>query len=220
MAKAKKNIIEFDFETDGLKDCQPVQIGAVVIEPMNLELIKGSEFCSMMKPIDINREDYYDNHVDCIKWHAKNYGISPEEIFNNWHNAPDQKTVWQQFAEFVKKYKTSTSHWSCPIPAGKNIRRFDLPIVNKLNDKYKIKTMFHPHHSVDLEDFTYYWLEFLNDGPISYSMDNLRIFFGLDTNEIAHDALGDARETAIIIQRFLRLHKSQANKIPFKNAFK
>ena len=191
MAKSKKNIIVFDFETDGLKDCQPVQIGAVVIEPMNLELIKGSEFCSMMKPIDINRKDYYDNHADCIKWH-----------------------------EFVKKYKTSTSHWSCPIPAGKNIRRFDLPIVNKLNDKYKIKTMFHPHHSVDLEDFTYYWLEFLNEGPISYSMDNLRIFFGLDTNEIAHDALGDARETAIIIQRFLRLHKSQANKIPFKNAFK
>jgi DNA polymerase III epsilon subunit-like protein len=220
MGKVKKNIVVFDFETDGLVEPQPVQIGAVVIDAMNLSTIKGAEFCSDMKPDGIDNDDYFETHTDVIKWHAKNYDVEPEAIFEKWKAAPDQKLIWTQFEEFVRRYRTSTSHWSAPVAAGKNIRNFDLPIVERLNKKYKIKNMFHPTLTCDLEDFVYYWLEYVSDPPQSASMDNLRIWFGLNTGETAHDALGDARETALLIQRFLRLHKRQAPKIPFKDSFR
>ena len=48
-------ICVFDFETDGSdpKECSPVQIAAVIVDPINLEIVPNSEFNINFKLIDI-----------------------------------------------------------------------------------------------------------------------------------------------------------------------
>ncbi len=51
----KQNIVVFDLETSGLSPIndEVVQIAAVAIEPHTLEIIAGSQFESLIKPIKI-----------------------------------------------------------------------------------------------------------------------------------------------------------------------
>ena len=62
------------------------------------------------------------------------------------------------------------------------------------------------------------WFESLEE-PKSYSLDNLRIFFGMST-EGGHDAMKDVDDTTELILRFMKLTRRYAKQVKFKGACK
>ena len=47
-----QKICVFDMETDGINpyQCSPVQIAAIIVDPIKLEIVKDSEFNINLKP--------------------------------------------------------------------------------------------------------------------------------------------------------------------------
>jgi exonuclease I len=225
----KNKICVFDMETDGSdpRACSPVQLAAVIIDPINLEIVKGSEFNINFKPETLEADDNYVYTTDILDFHAKVRGCAKDDILNSWKTYPKQSQAWDMFVNYLDKYHTRSSkksQFSAPIAAGYNINRFDLVIVDRLSNKYKNtnkegKTdLFYPRDVMDVINLVFYWFE-NNDEIKSLSLDNLREYFGID-KEGGHDALKDVMDTANIMIRFLKLHRSLSAKIKFKGAFK
>jgi DNA polymerase III epsilon subunit-like protein len=221
-------ICVFDFETDGSdpKICSPVQIAAVMVDPIKLEIIPDSEFNANFKPEVLEQNDNYTYETDILDFHSKVKGCSKDDVLNSWKLYPKQDISWKMFVEYLNKYHTRTSkksQFSAPIAAGYNIYKFDLPIVNRLSSKYgnlnkeKRTDIFYPRDVVDVINLVFYWFEHNNELK-SYTLDNLRDYFGI-SKEGAHDAIKDVKDTANIMIRFLRLHRSLSQKIKFKNSF-
>ena len=133
-------ICVFDFETDGVNPnvCSPVQLAAVMVDPIKLEIIKNSELNIKLKPEKLENPDFvYDN--DILDFHAKVRGSNRESILAEWKQYPSQKNSWGLFTDYLDKYhsrSTKKSQFSAPIAAGYNIYRFDLNILYILIDKY------------------------------------------------------------------------------------
>ena len=238
----KNFICVYDFETDSAdpNTCEPVQIASCIISPTTLEIVDNSEFSSFMRPEDIDEDSYYDEHRDTIRWHAKNYvdnfteldAESQEEecnkIYLKWKSSPTQEQVFNEFASYLSKYHTTQkrqSMFTAPIRAGHNIRSFDDVILFRkckdfdlLNGKKTDVKIFHPRDSVDIKELAFLWFESLSE-PKAYNMDELRLFFGMSTHG-AHDALNDIRDEALVIQKFLRLHRMTAARVKFKGAMR
>ena len=225
----KNKICVFDMETDGSdpRVCSPVQIAAVIVDPINLEIIKGSEFNMNFKPEVLEADENYVYTTDILDFHAKVKGCSKETVLGAWKDYPKQNQAWSTFVDYLDKYHTRTtkkSQFSAPIAAGYNINRFDLVIVDRLSTKYKNtnkegKTdLFYPRDVLDVINLVYYWFENNNDVK-SLSLDNIREYFGIDKTN-AHDALKDVIDTANLMIRFLKLHRNLAEKIKFRNSFK
>lgn len=225
----KNKICVFDFETDGSdpRVCSPVQLAAVIVDPINLEIIKGSEFNINFMPETLESDENYQYTTDILDFHSKVRGCSKEDILNSWKTYPKQDQAWNMFVDYLDKYHSRSSkksQFSAPIAAGYNINRFDLVIVDRLSSKYKNvnkegKTdLFYPRDVMDVINLVFYWFE--NNNEIkSLSLDNLREYFGIDKSG-AHDALKDVTDTAGIMIRFLKLHRNLSEKIKFKGAFK
>jgi len=222
-----RNIVVFDFETTGTnpQECEPVQVAAVVIDPRNLKFMEDSSFNSMMRPPaldDMEIEEYMESDADLlstIKWHAKNQNKTPEEVAQSWKDAPSQKEVWDCFIKYVDKYNWKGKPWFAPIPAGMNIRGFDLVIYKRLNELYHIKMgPFWPRDKIDVMDLCFYWFENLPDPPPKYNMDTLREWFGIAT-EGSHDALKDVMDCGNLITKFMKLHRSMASRVKFQEGF-
>jgi hypothetical protein len=210
----------FDLETDSLDTAiaSPVEVACAMIDPFSIELIDGSEFQSFMKPPGIeDRNKYMSNPAiaSTVKWHSGQENCSIDDILDKWSNYPEQSVVWNLFAQHLSKYNRRQSQWDAPIPAGQNIRAFDLPIVERLNEKYKIKKLFHKAEVCDLRDITFLWLRWDAD-LTSRSMDNLRKYFNVKSRGKAHTAMADVYEEAELIIRFLKLHKDLFSRINFK----
>lgn len=225
----KNKICVFDFETDGSdpKKCSPVQIAALMIDPINLEIIEDSVFSAFFKPEVLEDDEKYVYTTDILDFHAKVKSCDKNTVLSEWLKYPNQKTSWDMFVNYLDKYHTRTtkkSQFSAPIAAGYNINRFDLHIIDRLSKKYKntnkegCTNLFFPRDVVDVMNLVFYWFENNNDIK-SYSMDNMREYFGI-SKDGAHDALKDVRDTANILVRFLKLHRSLSDKVKFKNAFK
>lgn len=221
-------ICVFDFETDGSdpKICSPVQIAAVIVDPIQLEVIEGSEFNINFKPEVLEQSEDYQYTTDILEFHSKVKGCSQEDVLNQWKKYPKQELSWKLFASYLDKYHTRSSkksQFSAPIAAGYNIYRFDLPIINRLSIKYGNTNkegntdIFFPRDVVDVMNLVFYWFEHNNDLK-SYTLDTLRDYFGIDKTG-AHDALKDVKDTAEILIRFLKLHRSLSQKVKFKNSF-
>lgn len=219
----------FDLETDGSNPdvCSPVQIAAVILDPIKLEIIPDSEFNISLKPdaLDINPEYAYDDS-DVLDFHAKVRGTSKAEILDTWHKNQKQDQAWKMFVNYLQMYHTRSSKKNCfsaPIAAGYNINRFDLPIINRLSRKYKNvnkedKTdLFYPRDVIDVMNIVFYWFENNNELK-NYTLDHLRDYVGLSKDN-AHDALQDVKDTANILIRFMKLFRSLSPKIKFRNAF-
>lgn len=224
----KQFVCVYDFETDGNKPhvCEPVQLAACIISNTTLEIVDDSEFCVNMKPPGVDDEDYFETHKDTIKWHAGNYDCTPEEIHERWKGYPDQKEGWQHFMSYLKKYNKNQARktkWDAPIRAGANIREFDNIIMDRLCERYGEvdkngqQKIFYPRDVIDIKEIAFYWFENLPE-PSALNMDVLRPFFGIPS-EGGHDALKDVRDEAWIVQKFMRLFRRQAPKIPFKGAY-
>lgn len=225
----KNKICVFDFETDGSDPsaCSPVQLAAVIVDPVNLEIVKGSEFNINFKPEVLENDENYVYTTDILDFHSKVRGCSKDDILNQWKTYPKQSQAWDMFVNYLSKYHSRSSkksQFSAPIAAGYNINRFDSVIIDRLSVKYKNTNkegrtdLFYPRDVLDVINLVFYWFE-NNDDIKSYSLDNLRDYFGID-KEGAHDALKDVKDTANILIRFLKLHRNLSSKIKFKGAFK
>ena len=228
MANNQK-ICVFDFETDG-KDpnvCSPVQLAAIMVDPVKLEIIPNSEFNISIKPLALEKDkDYAYEDSDILDFHARVRGSTKAEILKSWHAYPDQDTSWKMFVSYLEMYHLRSDKKSCftaPIAAGYNINRFDMKIVERLSKKYKnvnkegASSLFYPRDIIDIMNLIFYWFEGSNDLK-SYSLDNLRDYLSI-SKEGAHDALKDVKDCADILIRFLRLHRSMFGKIKFKGSF-
>lgn len=221
-------ICVFDFETDGSdpNSCSPVQIAAVMIDPLQLEIIEGSEFNMHFKPEVLEQSENYEYTTDILDFHAKVKGCNKEEVLAEWKGYPKQELSWKLFVNYLDKYHSRSSkksQFSAPIAAGYNIYRFDLPIINRLSKKYGNvnkegnNNIFYPRDVADVLNLIFYWFEHNNDLK-NYALDTLRDYLGID-KEGAHDALKDVRDTAAILIRFMKLHRNLSEKVKFKNSF-
>jgi DNA polymerase III epsilon subunit-like protein len=221
-------ICVFDFETDGSDPnvCSPVQIAAVMIDPFQLEIVEGSEFNINFKPEVLENADNYEYQTDILDFHAKVKGCKKEDVLAEWIKYPKQELSWKLFVSYLDKYHTRTSkksQFSAPIAAGYNIYRFDLPIVNRLSQKYGNTNkegntnIFFPRDVIDGLNLVFYWFEHNNELK-SYALDNVRDYLGIN-KEGAHDALKDVQDTAAIIIRFMKLHRNLSQKVKFKHSF-
>jgi DNA polymerase III epsilon subunit-like protein len=216
-------IVVFDFEVSGIDPFvdEPVQIASVTIDPYKLEIVKDSEFESLMKPIKI-------------------FTGTPDEVDDNWikhqgawdvnkktkeelRNAPLPDHVWKAFVNHVKKY--NTRGWGGkPIPSGHNIQGYDLHIVDRLCREYKVavdkngkQQLFNTRTILDTLNVLFLWFENQPE-PTDYKMDTFRKYFGM-SSENSHDAGQDVRDSAEILIRFLKLHRHFAPKVRFKGSF-
>lgn len=216
-------------ETDGSNPevCSPVQIAAIIIDPNRLEIIKDSEFNISLKPTSLEEnEEYSYSDSDVLDFHAKVQGKSKEDILGSWKSFPSQDIGWKSFVSYLEMYHTRSDKKSCftaPIAAGYNINRFDLKIVERMSIKYKNlnkegkTSLFYPRDVVDVMNLIFYWFEG-NSELKNYTMDHLREYFGI-AKDGAHDALKDVKDTAELLIRFLKLHRSLSKKIKFRDSF-
>lgn len=225
-------ICVFDFETDG-KDpnvCSPVQLSALIVDPIKLEIVKNSEFNVYLRPEKLETETenpYADS--DILEWHGKVKGTDASSVLKSWKEYPNQKNSWQQFISYLDSYHSSAhggkrSQFTAPVAAGYNILRFDMSIVQRLSGKYgnvnkeKETCIFHPRDKIDIMHLAFFWLESFSDIK-SLSLDSLRDYLGIDKTN-AHDAIKDVEDCANILIRFMRLHRNLSKKIKFKDSFK
>jgi DNA polymerase III epsilon subunit-like protein len=220
----------FDLETDGVNPdvCSPVQIAAVIVDPIKLEIIPDSEFNISLKPEALENNPEYDyNDNDVLDFHAKVQNSSKEKVLGNWKSFQKQELGWNMFVSYLDMYHIRSSGkkscFTAPIAAGYNINRFDLRIVDRLSKKYNNLNkegrsgLFYPRDIVDIMNVIFYWFENNNELQ-NYTLDNLRDYLGI-SKEGAHDALKDVKDTADILIRFLKLHRNMSSKIKFKGSF-
>lgn len=223
-----KTYLILDFETDALDKniCSPIQIGAIAIDANKLEIIPNSEFYSWVQPDDVNDSDYYIKHKATLDWHCKNYNSSIDDFLVKLKNAPTEKIVFDNFTNYISKYHTkpnSQTIFSAPILAAYNGYNFDFPILDRLCKKYnKInkdgeQNLYFSRDTIDILKIVTLWFTPIDEVK-SFSMDSIRDYLGL-SKAGAHDALVDIRQEAMILIKFLSLHKRLATQIPFKNAF-
>jgi exonuclease I len=221
-------ICVFDFETDGSDptSCSPVQIAAIIVDPLTLDVIPDSEFNIHFKPETLEKDPNYVYTTDILDFHAKVRGSSKEYILKEWQSYPSQEQSWKMFTDYLSKYHSRSSkksQFSAPISAGYNINRFDLKIIDRLSKKYNNvnkennSDIFYPRDVIDVMNLIFYWFE-NNSDLKNYTLDSLREYFGIDKTG-AHDALKDVKDTASIMIRFLKLHRNLSSKVKFKNSF-
>lgn len=234
----KNKICVFDFETDGADphNCSPVQLAAVIVDPVKLKIVENSEFNINLKPERLEKAEgvTIDNHPytdsDILDWHGKVRGVDKSTILEDWLKYPEQKHSWQQFISYLDNYhlggsgRKTKSKFTAPIACGYNINRFDMKIVDRLSEKYdqfdakeKSTSIFHPRDRIDLMYVVNLWFMYIPEIK-SISLDSIRSYMGIDSDN-AHDALKDVTDCANILIRFLKLHKNFANRIQFKNSF-
>lgn len=224
-----QKICVFDLETDGADPvkCSPVQIAAVIIDPLKLEVIEDSEFNINLKPeLIADNKDYDYSDSDVLDFHAKVKGVSKAKVLEDWHGYQKQELGWKMFISYLDMYHLRSERKSCftaPIAAGYNINRFDLKIIQRLSVKYDNvnkegqTSLFYPRDVIDLMNMVFYWFENSNELK-NYTLDNLRDYLGI-SKEGSHDALKDVKDTANILIRFMKLHRNIAKKVKFKGSF-
>ena len=221
-------ICVFDFETDGSDplNCSPVQIAAIIIDPLTLDIIPDSEFNINFKPETLEKDPNFVYTTDILDFHAKVKGSSKDDILKEWQSYPNQEQSWKMFINYLNKYHSRSSkksQFSAPIAAGYNINRFDLKIIDRLSKKYdnvnkeNNSDIFYPRDVIDVMNLIFYWFE-NNPELKNYTLDSLREYFGIDKTG-AHDALKDVKDTASIMIRFLKLHRNLSGKVKFRNSF-
>lgn len=225
----KQKICVFDFETDGSDPakCDPVQIAAVMVDPIELCIIKDSEFNIFCKPTTIEKDSEYKyDDSDVLDFHAKVRGTTKEKILADWHEYPKQSNSWKMFVSYLEQYHSRASkknQFSAPIAAGYNINRFDLKIVHRLSTIYKNtdkegnSSIFYPRDVLDIMNLVFLWFENNNELQ-KYTLDTVRDYLGI-SKDGAHDALKDVRDSAEILIRFMKLHRKLGAKVKFKNSF-
>ena len=217
---ASRDIIVFDFETGSRnpRRTQPTQLAALALDGRNLKL-KGT-FNSEIRPI-LSDNKAIEVGLDPLEEDALRItGKTREEL----KKAPTLRSVWKKFIQFVDQYNWKGTQWFAPIPAGFNIVGFDMIIIDRLCKEYgpyntdrEQQKLFHAIYKVDMMDNYFMWSE--GDPSVkSISMDSLRDRMGL-SKENAHDALQDVKDTANIMIKFMKTHRSVYRNLKIDKAF-
>lgn len=132
--------------------------------------------------------------------------------------APDTALTWQLFVEWVDQYNKSTgvkTAWNAPIPAGFNIMRYDLPILNRYckeygpwDDKRNDQKLVHQIYAYDVLQQMAFWTE-NNKDVQKLNLSAVLEYFGVSEEVIAgaHDATFDTAATAEILIKLLRVER-------------
>ena len=215
-----RDYIVFDFETGSRnpRKTQPTQIAALALDGRNFKL-KGT-FNSEIRPI-LDDEKAVEMGFDPLEDEALRItGKNREDLAK----APMPKTVWKKFCNFVNQYNWKGTQFFAPIPAGFNIIGFDMIIIDRLCKAYgpydkerEQQKLFNKIYKVDMMDNMFMWTE--GDPAVkSISMDSLRDRMGL-SKENAHDALQDVKDTANIMIKFMKTHRSVYRNLTIDKAF-
>jgi len=205
----KRDIVVFDLETGGRNPftCQPTQIAAVALDGRNLKP-KG-EFCSGIWAETDDDKAIEAGLAPIEEGALKVTGQTREEIAK----FPTPESVWRKFVSFVNRFNYKKTSWFAPIGAGWNTLGYDMPIINRMAEKYgqwddkrNQQTLFHQIFHVDMMQNMYMWMEADQDVK-SLSLDTMRERFGIP-KEGAHDALKDVKDTADILAKFLKTHRA------------
>ncbi len=206
------NVIVFDLETSSAdKDTtQILEIAAIALDPIRWKPIPGSEFVSLVKPDDESTIQSGALAVNKLK-------------IEDLRKAPSAKIVFNSFVEHIRRYGgKTTSSFTAPYPAGKNIRQFDLPIISRYCKRFKLvdangnQKLFNQKWEIELEDDLFRWFGQTNMTE-NLSMDTVREWFGIDKVG-AHRAIIDVRQTAWLICKFQRFYREQSKKVSFKDS--
>lgn len=130
--------IVYDYESSSKSSetTQPVQLAAVAVHGRKLEIIEGSEFQSLIRPVfdeaECSRLGLDPLEDGAVQVHGKTAEILAE--------APPLESVWPNFVEYVNSYNWKGTQWTAPIPVGYNIKGFDTIITNRicLSEPYKL----------------------------------------------------------------------------------
>lgn len=200
-------IMHYDFETNNSNpyNCQPIEIAAVMIDPRNLEIIPNSMFYSLIKPVS----DDICESMGLAKTSQEALDVNKKTL-KQLESAPELKSVWISFCEYVSGYNPSGKSWNGPILSGYNNQGFDDIILNRIAEQYgqfdkerRICSLFHPIHNIDLMRLLFPWFE-SNAELDKFKMDSLREFFGISM-ENAHSADTDVLHQASILIQLLKL---------------
>jgi DNA polymerase III epsilon subunit-like protein len=240
------DLVFYDFETTGTNPltAQPIQLAAVTIHGRKLEVKEEETFSSYIKPVfdeekceELGLQPYTDEIRNIT-------GITREEL----EAAPDVRTVWEQFQQYIYKNNPGKEKWKSPIRAGYNIDRYDNFIIERIcgghnyhakrelkklgiqekvpepygfgpwDDERGESQLFNPRDSVDLIRIIWTWTENMPEIK-SLSFDSVREWLGL-TTEGAHNALTDVLQGAEVLTRFLKLQRKMATTVKFKGSCK
>lgn len=204
----------YDFETGGKfpNKSQPTSLSCVAIDPVRLEIIKGSEFDSLIRPI-FDEKECEKLGIEPLQDEAmKVTGIKVEDL----EKAPGLQEVWQRFIEHVAKYNSGTGKWNKPIAMGYNILNFDNLIVNRIcrlhglwDKERECQDIFHPRDNIDVMHVA--WSIFERDkASRSISFDTMRAFLGL-SKDGAHSSLVDVQQVSMF---YIRWQKWLRNNLP------
>lgn len=217
---SSRDLIIFDFETGSRNPyrTQPTQLAALALDGRNLKL-KGT-FNSEIRPI-LDDQKAIEAGLDPLEDEALKITRKNRE---DLAKAPMLKTVWKKFTTFVEQYNWQGTSFFAPIPAGFNIINFDMVIIDRLcreygpyDDKSNRQKLFHQIYKIDLMDNLFMWTE--GDPTIkSISMDATRERMGI-SKENAHDALQDVKDTANILIKFMKTHRTVYRNLKIEKAF-
>lgn len=225
-----RDFIILDFETTSKNPytTQPVQLASVVVHGRKLEIKPGSEFQSLIKP-NFNPEECAELELDLLTDEAAAIHGKTQAMLET---APDLKSVWANYKDYVNQHNFNKNSWSAPILVGYNSRNYDSVIVDRIctkepwaygpkDEKFNCQGLFQPIHSIDVLDLVFCFME-NNKEVNSLSMDNLvRGYLGYqDTVGQAHDALTDVIATAELFCRIMRLIRKTSGQIKWKDGMK
>jgi DNA polymerase III epsilon subunit-like protein len=208
------NILVLDLETSSADPAtaQILEIAALVVDPDRLAVLPESRFQLLVRP-----EDESAVEADAL---AKN-NLKLDDL----RKAPPVKVAFAKFAEYVGRFnagKTKTEY-NAPHPAGYNITRFDLPILDRycarfgMVDKEGEPKLYNRRVTFDMWEDAVRLFGQTNRLP-GLGLDDLRRLFGIPTDG-AHRAMKDVEDVAWVTVKMLRLYRSFADRIPFANAY-
>lgn len=223
----RRHFCVFDFET-GSKDpatTQILQIGAVIINKNNLQIV--DEFQSLAKPKD----------MDALEEEAlKVNHLTKEQL----EDAPDIDVVFQTWANWIQNWNVNKdkNSFGAPIPCGWGSDKFDVPIMQRYcqeygfwDDKWGAMTLLNPAFSLDAMKHFWFWT--LNNTDVkNCKLGTAVVYMGLATpdevEKLAHDAMQDVLWTAEITKKFLGVSRwanemnpnTKKRRLPMKDCFK
>lgn len=206
-------IIVFDFETFSKNPhtTQPLQLAACAVHSRKLEVI--DQFQVYMKP---KTWDGCEDEALAINNITRDF-IEEKGV--------DQQLAFEEFTNWVGKYNPKKSFFTAPVPAGMNIKGFDMHIINRLCKLYGPmdkergeQSLFSNRDQIDLLNILFMFFE--SDSSLAkYNMDTLREYFGL-SKEGGHNAITDVKQTAALIIRFMKFARNCVKGRNFEGTFK
>lgn len=217
---ANRDIIVLDFESGGRNPhtCQPTQLAAIALDGRNFKV--KDTFNSEIRA-EVDDEKAVAQGLAPLEQEALNItGKTREGIAK----APELKSVWKKFEQFVNKYNWKKTPYFAPIPAGFNIIGYDMIIIDRLckefgpwDKKREQQQLFNCFKKIDVMDNVFMWTE--SDPNIkSISMDSLRDLMGIPKDN-AHDALQDVKDTANIMIEFMETHRKVYKRLNLEKTF-